>query len=127
MPTKDQSLTIHYYDTGLDSARKEIVYYIEYGVTLPATNFRYYASHRSTVTLDDPVYEGHRFDGWYADSGFTNKIESIDLNVTGNKIIVYAKWTALENELRIVYSGPNDGKFHAPEDYVGKFKITAAF
>lgn len=123
MPTKDQSLTIHYYDTGLDSARKEIVYYIEYGVTLPATNFRYYASHRSTVTLDDPVYEGHRFDGWYADSGFTNKIESIDLNVTGNKIIVYAKWTALENELRIVYSGPNNGKFHAPEDYVGKFKI----
>lgn len=44
-------------------------------------------------TADDMTREGYRFDGWYADSGFSGSaVTEITATDTGNKTL-YAKWT----------------------------------
>lgn len=46
----------------------------------------------STITLLNPDKEGHTFNGWFADAGFTQAITTIAQGSTGEKTI-YAKWT----------------------------------
>ncbi len=38
---------------------------------------------------------GHTFDGWYADAGFTSKVESINTTAMGS-VTLYAKWSVSE-------------------------------
>ncbi len=122
MPTEDTTLTVHYYEKSDSNAKKSIVYNSELSVYLPAKNFTSFATHRGTVILEDLAYDGYKFDGWYSDKERTNKIDKVDLNVTGNQINVYAKWTPLEYDLRVVYTGPIDGRFQSPAEHVEKFK-----
>ena len=45
-----------------------------------------------TVTLAEPTYYGHVFNGWYSDPEFTEKVTSI----TSGDATVYASWTELK-------------------------------
>lgn len=127
MPTEDTTLTVHYYEKSDSSAKKSIVYNSDLSVYLPAKNFASFATHRGTVELDDLAYDGYRFDGWYSDKERTTKIDKVDLNVSENRINVYAKWTPLEHNLKVVYTGPNDGRFQAPADHVEKVKTNVPY
>jgi len=46
----------------------------------------------AAITLVDPEKEGHTFNGWFADAGFTTASNTIPAGSTGNKTF-YAKWT----------------------------------
>ncbi len=127
MPAEDTTLTVHYYEKYAAGAKKSIEYNSELSVYLPAKNFTSFATHRGTVTLDDLAYDGYRFDGWYSDKERTIKIDKVDLNVSGNQIKVYAKWTPLEYDLKVVYTGPDDGRFQAPADHVEKVKTNDTY
>ena len=43
----------------------------------------------------DPTREGYKFDGWYVDSGFTNKWESFDVPIEKDYTL-YAKWDGIK-------------------------------
>ena len=44
-----------------------------------------------SITLETPTRENHTFDGWYLESSFKTKVESISPTNSGN-ITLYAKW-----------------------------------
>ncbi|MDR1905801.1 MAG: InlB B-repeat-containing protein, partial [Clostridiales bacterium] len=50
---------------------------------------------------DEPVYRGHRFDGWYKDAEYAEKWNFESDKVTGNRTL-YAKWNA--NTYTITYN-----------------------
>ena len=76
------------------TAKWEIIdYTINYvlnGGTNSASNPGHYNVGQS-ITLEEATKEGYTFEGWYADSGFTQKVTSID-HTTGNYTL-YAKFT----------------------------------
>ena len=53
-----------------------------------------------TYTLPTPTRTGYTFAGWYTESSFTNKVNSIAKGSTGNKNL-YAKWN--ENYVTVTY------------------------
>ena len=70
----------------------------------PAT----YTYDDETITLQDPTRDGWKFEGWYAESTFVNKVTSIPNHSSGTKNL-YAKWSQKTNSLSVssstVYAG----------------------
>lgn len=52
----------------------------------------------TTVTLRDPSKEGYAFEGWFADSSFSQPVTVIPRGATGD-IGLYAKWRLIEYPL----------------------------
>lgn len=71
---------------------------------IDTTNPVSYNVHSETIVLKEPTRSGYTFKGWYTDSNFTNKIESIKTGSTGN-LNLYAKWSANANTLRFDANG----------------------
>jgi uncharacterized repeat protein (TIGR02543 family) len=70
----------------------EITYELNGGVN-DSENPSAYTVETDDIVLKDPsnADDGKVFDGWYTDSGFTSRIDSIAKGSTGN-ITLYAKW-----------------------------------
>ncbi len=54
---------------------------------------------KSPVTLSDPTYYGHVFNGWFSDSEFTEKVTVVS---SGN-VTLYASWTELKKIGSVTY------------------------
>ena len=79
------------------------------------------------ITLEEPSKEGYRFDGWYTESEFTNKVTQI---TSVENLAFYAKFTKLykliydENTLELVSTNPADANLlAAPEGTEATFKV----
>ena len=59
-------------------------------------------------TFVNPSRTGYSFQGWYTESGFTNKVTQITKGTTGNKTY-YAKWTANNYTYNIKNVNANTG------------------
>lgn len=71
------------------------VYSIAYeldGGTNASDNPTILEKNNSTIVLKEPVKEGYKFDGWYTEAEFANKITEIPENA-GQNYTLYAKWT----------------------------------
>lgn len=78
-------------------ARDELykINYILNGGTNSAYNPANYAYKLGVKNLYAPTRYSYRFDGWFKDAGFTEKITSIS-NTERADVTVYAKWTYVE-------------------------------
>ena len=47
-----------------------------------------------TIFFEDPEKDGYRFEGWYTDADFTEKIEKVIKGTTGN-LVLYAKFIGI--------------------------------
>lgn len=61
------------------------------------TDFRVFSD---TIVLKEPAKEYSKFDGWYTDSGFKNKITQIDKG-TNKNIKLYAKWKDIVTKITL--------------------------
>lgn len=59
----------------------------------------------SVITLDDPVKEGHTFNGWFSDAELTTQVTEIDPSTVVDTT-VYAKWTI--NTYNVTYDINNE-------------------
>ena len=66
------------------------------GGTNDTSNPNSYTVEDADITLHAPSKSGFEFDGWYTDSEFTNRIESISTARKEN-LTLYAKWSVLTN------------------------------
>ena len=57
----------------------------------------------STINLKAPTKEGYVFLGWYLDSSFTEKIDTITKGTTGN-IVLYAKYVTCKYSIGLEYT-----------------------
>ncbi len=78
----------------------------------PSTNSVSYSSTYTAEsvpqTLQTPTRAGYAFDGWYFDRACTNRVDALPLP-NCKSIDIYAKWTALKNELSVSTSDPSLG------------------
>jgi uncharacterized repeat protein (TIGR02543 family) len=86
MPSKDYSVSF-----GYEIGRYNISY--DFGTNASVTNPNpdNYAC-GETYTLQDPVWEGHTFAGWYSDSSLTTPITTVSSSTVGDTVTAYAKW-----------------------------------
>lgn len=73
-----------------DEIPKKITYEPDGGENSPDNPLTYISSEGS-VTLKEAVKEGYDFQGWYTESAFQNRIDSLDSSLAGD-IRLYAKW-----------------------------------
>ena len=101
------------YDTDITLYAKFVkseysITYILNGGTNAAGNPAYY-TYGTGCTLYSPVRSGHRFEGWYTDEAFINRITDIGMDASKDYIL-YAKWTrlsqisAVAEDTEIVYT-----------------------
>ncbi len=90
----------------------QIQYYLN-GGTNSLTNPLTIQRENLPVVLAAPKREGYNFAGWYADSGYKQKVERINEENAGN-CILYAKWTKAINVHHNVqmYSYTNKADIH---------------
>ena len=69
----------------------DITYVLDGGTNNPSNPSTYNVE--DNVTFEDPTNTGYTFAGWYIDSQFKDKVDSIEKGNTGN-ITLYAKWEA---------------------------------
>ncbi len=74
-----------------------------------------------TVTLQAPSRKGYTFAGWYKESTFKTKVTKV--TGTGDKIKVYAKWTANTNAITYKLNGGTNSKNNPSTVTTGK-KVT---
>lgn len=67
------------------------IYYELDGGTNNSGNPSIYTEETATITLKAPTKTGFRFDGWYRDASFTQKVTEIPKGSKGN-LTLYAKW-----------------------------------
>ncbi len=67
----------------------DITYVLDGGTNNPSNPSTYNVE--ENVTFEDPTKTGYTFAGWYTDSKFSDKVDSITKGTTGN-ITLYAKW-----------------------------------
>ena len=83
-------------DTKLTAASwTPITYSITYNLnqgTNSSKNPSTYNVETSDIELQEPTRSGYTFEGWYKESTFVNKVETISQGSTGN-VTLYAKWT----------------------------------
>lgn len=73
-----------------------INYVLDGGVNPNNAIYKY--SSESTYNLPTPNKDGYIFEGWYLDSNFTTKLNSIIVGSTGDKTL-YAKWKKIEEQI----------------------------
>lgn len=80
-----------------DSTTKYKVNYVMNGGTNNSSNPVYFLSSQSgSVTLQNPTRSGYHFLGWYSDSGFNNKVTTVNYNNKYNQTL-YARWCSNSN------------------------------
>ena len=47
---------------------------------------------KSDNTVEDPVYEGYVFDGWYYDESYTRRVDFKN-DTLSDRVYVYSKWS----------------------------------
>lgn len=95
---------------------KSNIYYVLDGGTNDVANPTYYCEGKSEIELNDASKRGHRFEGWYSDSGFTNKVENISTELTGD-ITLYAKFSAREYNIHYNLDGGENSQEN-PSKYI---------
>lgn len=88
------------------SNNMETKYSITYDLkdgTNNSENPDFYTSGNTVITLKDPTRDGCVFEGWYTDSGYTNRITEIPANAAQDYIL-YAKWASATGEKVKQYS-----------------------
>lgn len=78
--------------------------YVLNGGTNSESNPNSYNIESNVIILNSPSRTGYTFDGWYADSGYRNKLEKIITGSFGNKII-YAKWSPVSYSITYNLNG----------------------
>lgn len=86
-----------------DEPESYTIDYVLDGGTLSSSAPRTYNQFQS-VTLPTPSKTGYAFVGWYTESTFVNKVTTIPLGTTGNKIF-YAKWTIVYYQISFNSNG----------------------
>ncbi len=71
----------------------EISYVLDGGTNAEANPATFVSG--TSVALAAPSKDGFDFDGWYADAGFSAKVERIGVEVC-NDVVLYAKWVKRE-------------------------------
>ncbi len=98
-------------DIALFAKWEVVTYTITYelnGGTNAASNPGSYTVESDTITLADPTRRAYAFEGWYSDSGFTTRVQTIPAGTTGS-ITLHAKW---EKVIFTITFDPNGGKVH---------------
>ncbi len=65
--------------------------------------------------LEDAKKDGYKFDGWYLDESFTNKITQIPAN-PDQGYVLYAKWTKI---FKVTYKYAGDEEYGTPTNISG--------
>ncbi|MCQ2586534.1 MAG: InlB B-repeat-containing protein [Treponema sp.] len=78
--------------------------YVMNGGTNSESNPNSYNIETNDIILNSPSRTGYTFDGWYADSGYRNKLEKIITGSFGNKTI-YAKWSPVSYSITYNLNG----------------------
>ena len=97
-----------------DTSNDLVVYTIDTTTTRTITyNNLYGADNSENITTYNITYDiilkdiernGYHFDGWYSDSLFVNKVETLDANLMQD-FVVYAKWTAVNYTITLDLNG----------------------
>jgi uncharacterized repeat protein (TIGR02543 family) len=74
-----------------DPLEYNIYYMMTDGVNNQDSPYRYTVED-GKIILKDPVREGYRFEGWFADMNYSEKVTVIEAGSTGS-IYLYAKWS----------------------------------
>lgn len=69
------------------------------GGTNDSGNPSTYTSKTETIELKNPTKENYKFEGWYTDAAFTQKVTEIAKGSTGD-ITLYAKWDVAKYNLK---------------------------
>lgn len=65
--------------------------YVLNGGTNNSSNPETYTNETATISLKNPTRDGYKFDGWYKDADYKEKVTQIAKGSTGD-ITLYAKW-----------------------------------
>lgn len=77
-----------------------------------------------TITLKNPTWKGHTFNGWFTDSAFTKKATSIKKGSVGDKTF-YAKWTTNKYTVKYIGNGSTSGSMkNTTCKYGATYKLT---
>lgn len=68
------------------------------------------------IMLYEPTKHNHRFEGWYTDANFANKIDKISQGTFAN-ITLYAKWYKTTFEITYDFNGGAAGSGAYPDKY----------
>ena len=94
-------------DTDVVAYLRPIVYNIVYKLNEgknPSSAKTYYNIESDNVYLPTPTRTGHKFLGWYLDSEYENKVESIPSGSIGDKVF-YAKWECIQYSISYYLNG----------------------
>ena len=81
-----------------------VTYNMNGGVNNTANPSGYLSTDSGSVTLKNPTRSGYHFAGWYTDSGYRNKVTSINRNNKYNQTL-YARWCSNSNAAKTkIYS-----------------------
>ena len=86
-----------------------ITYYLNSG-TNSGSNPATYTYETATITLQDPSRSYYTFQGWYTESGFTNRVYNIPNHSSGEKAF-WAKWSENMTTVNLVASPTGAGTF----------------
>lgn len=117
MPTKDVVFT----STGT-VAEYTITYHLDNGTNAGA-NPSTYTILTDDINLAAATREGYTFEGWYSESGFSNKVTTIAKGSFGNKDL-FAKWTAIPVVVTIVGSS-SSVTYNGSEQSVEGYEVTS--
>lgn len=87
------------------------IQYVLNGGSNDSANPQYYTEGGEEITLKDAKKIGYSFAGWYLDSGFQHKIDTISAD-TKEKLILYAKFKAIHYNITFVMSGGSMDALH---------------
>ena len=88
-----------------------------------SSNPKSYYITTSDITLKNPTRKGYAFEGWYSDSSYTNKVETIEQGSTGN-VKLYAKWSKIKYTITYNLNGGTNSSSNPDSYYVTSSKIT---
>ncbi len=80
-----------------------ITYRLNGGKNSPANPSTYKVT-TASIALASPTRAGYRFQGWYADPGYANRITAITKGSTGSKTL-YAKWAVAQYAIAYILNG----------------------
>lgn len=100
----------------IDFGGGQRIYYISYimdGGKNHSANPSFYTEEDTVITLQDPVRDGYRFEGWYSDAAYTVRVTEIR-GADKRDIVLYAKWT---------YSGEVEGSAVVKAPNITTYKV----
>lgn len=104
-----------FHQVEVKAAKKFTIKYVNGGEHYNPTM---YFEGEDDIFLANPIKTGYRFEGWYKESTFKNRVEKIAKGTNSN-ITLYAKWVARNYYLE--YIGFNDGTYSPEYDIEGNY------